>query len=52
LFVAHDIIVSETIMVNIRLFTFVIVVYVGCYSITANVLALGAVREWLPQISP
>jgi hypothetical protein len=36
LFVAHDIIVSETIMVNIRLFTFVIVVYVGCYSITAN----------------
>jgi hypothetical protein len=30
-------------MVNIRLFTFVIVVYVGCYSITANGLRLKEV---------
>jgi hypothetical protein len=33
-------------MVNIRLFTFVIVVYVGCYSITANVLRLCVVADF------
>jgi hypothetical protein len=33
-------------MVNIRLFTFVIVVYVGCYSITANVFGLGDVADF------
>jgi hypothetical protein len=52
LFVAHDINVSDTIKVNIIHFTFFNVVKVGRHSITANVLALGAVREWLPQISP
>jgi hypothetical protein len=34
-------------MVNIRLFTFVIVVYVGCYSITADVFAALRRREFL-----
>jgi hypothetical protein len=33
-------------MVNIRLFTFVIVVYVGCYSITANGFRLGDVADF------
>jgi hypothetical protein len=37
-------------MVNIRLFTFVIVVYVGCYSITANVLGLCEEAELESQM--
>jgi hypothetical protein len=37
-------------MVNIRLFTFVIVVYVGCYSITANGLGLCEVGAFKAQM--